>query len=112
MLTNTALATPSERGSAHGNCGGVRHSTRSWGNHSLAMPRWRSTKCSAVGKSSASNVASSIAVPPPLVETVCLIVERFTTGANYLDEAETGWTELHFRGPARPGQTNFITLPR
>jgi hypothetical protein len=40
------------------------------------------------------------------------IVERSTTGADAVDEVETGWTERQARGVARTSWTKSNTLPR
>ena len=41
-----------------------------------------------------------------------LVVERFATRANGMDQLETGWTEPHLMRAARRSQTKSITLPR
>jgi hypothetical protein len=40
------------------------------------------------------------------------IVDRSTTGANWMDEVETGWTEQHNRGVGPTPETETTTLPR
>ena len=40
------------------------------------------------------------------------IVERSTTGADPMQGVQTGWTEPHFTGPARPRRTKTLALPR
>ncbi len=40
------------------------------------------------------------------------IVERSTTGADPMQGVQTGWTEPHFTGSARPRQTKTLALPR